>query len=102
MSFEADWSFCFVEFGIREGNESKRVLVLIDRLVGVLFNDSRIVVSYKFADSSESAIGEQNWCVRVDSFAGCESIGDGWCPAFCDWVGGVDGTLANYLGSVAW
>src|SRR5437879_13034494 len=85
MSFEADWSFCLVEFGIRERNESKRVLVLIDSLVGVLFDDSRIVVSYKFADSSESAIGEQNWCVRVDAFAGAEGAGDGCCAAFCDW-----------------
>src|SRR6266566_3511964 len=77
MSLEADWSLRFVEFGVREGNESKRIPVLIDRLVGVLFNDMRIVVSYKFADSSQPAISEENWRIRVDALACAEGAGDG-------------------------
>src|SRR5436309_7434948 len=77
MSLEADWSLRLVEFGVRQGNESKRIPVLIGRLVSVFFNDSRIVVSDKFADSSEPAISEENWCVRVDALAGAEGAGDG-------------------------
>ena len=77
MSLEADGSFRLVEFGVREGNESKRIFVLIDRFVGVLFNHSRIVVSYKFADSSQPAISKENWRIRVDTLAGAEGAGDG-------------------------
>src|SRR5437660_10114074 len=88
MTFEADWSFCFVEFRVRKRDESKGVPVLIGRLLGVLFNDSRIFVSYKFADSSESAIGEENWSIRINALAGAECAGYGRCAACCGWGGG--------------
>src|SRR6266567_6265063 len=95
MSLEADRSLRLVEFGVREGNESKRIFVLIDRLVGVLFNDSRIVVSYKFADSSEPAISEENWRVRVDALPSAEGAGDGCGASFCDWEEEVDYSLSG-------
>ena len=95
MSLEADGSFRLFEFGVRERNESKRVLVLIDRLVAVLFNDSRIAVSYKFADSSKPAISEENRRIRVDALAGAEGAGDGCGAAFCDWEEKVDYALAS-------
>src|SRR6266702_367955 len=101
MSLEADRSFRLVEFGVREGDESKRIFVLIDRLVGVLFNDSRIVVSYKFADSSQPAISEENWRIRVDALTGAEGAGDGRGTAFGYGEEEVDYSLSGQERGVA-
>src|SRR6266487_6647832 len=101
MSLEADRCFRLVEFGVREGNESKRIFVLIDRLVGVLFNNTRVVVSYKLVDSSQPPIGEENRRIWADALAGSEGAGYGCGSAFCDGEEEVDNSLSSQQRSVA-